>query len=257
MPTSKAKFDENGNLVNSTTGKQIGVRRGNRIVIDSTDSPMFTLEDYGVREPDFPDEMEERGNHKRKETDDDFANAENIPMFPSTDDSSSSSSSSSGQPEPPPEAKPVDKGPTSFSKRKTKYEITKDSYFVVRFGLLQQDDGRFVPIKDDMVDTYPESERHWVKFRMWTYREELSWKAECLEYNTATKSQFLNIDRLNERKVKCLMLDWSFGEYEDSLKLLHCDGRLSDESYSKFMGMYPSIATTIVDMMNAVLENNQ
>ena len=53
------------------------------------------------------------------------------------------------------------------------------------------------------------------------------------------------------------MLDWSFGEYDDRLKLLHCDGKLSDESYAMFMGLYPSIASTIVDMMNLVLESNQ
>ena len=53
------------------------------------------------------------------------------------------------------------------------------------------------------------------------------------------------------------MLDWSFAEHDDRLKLLHCDGRLSDESYAIFMGMYPSIASTIVDLMNLVLESNQ
>ena len=66
-----------------------------------------------------------------------------------------------------------------------------------------------------------------------------------------------NIEKLNERKIRRLLLDWSFGEYDDRLKLLHCDGMLSDESYSVFMGLYPSIAGTIVDMMNLVLESNQ
>ena len=141
--------------------------------------------------------------------------------------------------------------------KRTKYEITKDSYFVVKFGLYQKEDGRFVPIKEDAVDGTPEAELHWVKFRMWSYAEELKWKSEFLEYNNATKSQFLNVDRLNERKIRCLMLDWSFAEHDDRLKLLHCDGRLSDESYAIFMGMYPSIASTIVDLMNLVLESNQ
>jgi hypothetical protein len=39
--------------------------------------------------------------------------------------------------------------------------------------------------------------------------------------------------------------------------MLHCDGILSDESYKIFMGLYPSIANTIVTLMNNVLENNQ
>jgi hypothetical protein len=78
-----------------------------------------------------------------------------------------------------------------------------------------------------------------------------------MEYNNVAKIQILNNDKLNEIKLKKLMLDWSFGEYDDNLKLLHCDNKLSDESYSMFMGMYPAIAKTIVDLMNLVLESNQ
>ena len=92
---------------------------------------------------------------------------------------------------------------------------------------------------------------------MWTYDEELQWKADCLEYNSQTKIQSINYDKLNEIKLKNLLLDWSFAENEDRLKLLHCDGKLSDESYSIFNGLYPSIATCIVEMMNDVLESNQ
>ena len=151
----------------------------------------------------------------------------------------------------------MDVGPTSFARKRTKYEITDSSYFIIRFGLLQKDDGRFVPIKEDAIDGIAEAEPHWVKFRMWNYGEELAWKSEFMEYNNAMKSQYLNIEKLNERKIRRLLLDWSFGEYDDRLKLLHCDGMLSDESYSVFMGLYPSIAGTIVDMMNLVLESNQ
>ena len=91
---------------------------------------------------------------------------------------------------------------------------------------------------------------------MWTYQEQIKWKNQSNEYNNSIKSLFLNFNKLNELKIKNLILDWSFGEYDSSLKLLHCDGKLSDESYSIFKGLYPIIANTIVDLMNNVLENN-
>jgi hypothetical protein len=92
---------------------------------------------------------------------------------------------------------------------------------------------------------------------MWNYKEELRLKHECTEYHSTSRSQIINTEKLNEKKIKRLMLDWSFGEYDDRLKLLHCDGILSDESYIMFTNMYPSIANTIVDLMNSVLESNQ
>ena len=246
----KAIFNENGELVNPETGKIIGNKVGNNISINSDGAQMLSLEDYGVGIPDFPDEKDE----PRDDDDEDFASHETVQINNADNagvnahESAQASSLSKTH---------VDFGPTSYRVRRSKYEITKDSYFVVKFGLYQKDDGRFVPIKDDAVDGMPEAELHWVKFRMWSYAEELKWKSEFLEYNSATKSQFLNVDRLNERKIRCLMLDWSFAEHDDRLKLLHCDGRLSDESYAIFMGMYPSIASTIVDLMNLVLESNQ
>ena len=152
----------------------------------------------------------------------------------------------------------VDAGISSFRKNRTKYEVSRDTYSVVRFGLMQKGEGgRFVVINEQSVPEHPESEIHWVKFRMWNYDEELNWKSNCTEYSAAAKGQVINIDRLNEQKLKMLLLDWSFGEYDDRLKLLHCDGRLSDESYCILKGMYPTIVNAIVYMMNDVLENNQ
>lgn len=148
-------------------------------------------------------------------------------------------------------------GISSFKREKTKYEVNPQSYFVIKFGLVQKEDGRFVPIREDAIAGIPEAEAHWVKFRMWTYTEELNWKDKCTEYDAKARAQVINTAKLNEMKIKQLMLDWSFGEYNDSLRLLHCDGKLSDESYNVFKGMYPSIANTIVDMMNLVLESNQ
>lgn len=140
--------------------------------------------------------------------------------------------------------------------KKTKYEVTKDTTFKIEFGLVRVDD-RYIIIQKDYVSYTTESEPIWVKFRMWTYLEELKWKDECLEYNSQSKTQFLNVNKLNEIKIKNLILDWSFSEIDDKFRLLHTDGKLSDESYSIFCGLLPNIANTIVNLMNDVLENNK
>jgi hypothetical protein len=240
-----AKFNENGVLVNSDTGEEIGNKSGNTTVINSAGAEMKTLEDYGVLLPDFPEEE----NTDEKEDDEDFK-AVGIRSRSDGDSNASAEGVSS-------KLTHIDNGISSYSVKKTKYEVTKDSYFVVKFGLVQKSDGRFIPIKEEMVEEIPDAEPHWVKFRMWTYDEELKWKSECMEYNSSTKLQMINQDKLNERKLRNLILDWSFGSYEDRLKLLHCDGRLSDESFGIIRGMYPSIVITIMDLMNLVLESNQ
>lgn len=242
---AEAKFDENGNLVNVETGEILGnIRDGIRF--DSTNAEIKTLEDYGVKLPDFPDENEENNDADKDFNAQESKSVSISSQFTSMNNENSSVSMSH-----------IDNGQTSFKAQRSKYEVTKDSYFIIQFGLLQEEGGRFVPIQKDDVERFSRAEMHWVKFRVWTYEEELNWKSEFLEYNNVSKIQGINVNKLNERKIKNLMLDWSFGEYDDRLKLLHCDGKLSDESYSLFMGMYPSIATTIVDMMNLVLENNQ
>ena len=241
---AKAKFNENGELVNAVTGEVIGNKQGNTININSNYSEMRTLEDYGVGLPDFPEDEHE----SRKDEDEDFSDRGGASASPAPRSTAQDTTQKPSH---------IDKGPTTFVAKKTKYEVTSESYFVISFGLVEQVGGRFVPVNSEDVDNIPQAERHWVKFRMWNYGEELAWKSEFLEYDRASKSQVLNVEKLNERKIRHLMLDWSFGQNEDRLKLLHCDGKLSDESYSMFMGLYPSIANTIVNMMNNVLENNQ
>ena len=145
--------------------------------------------------------------------------------------------------------------PLSSYKDLTKYQVTKDSTFTIKFGLLQQD-GRFIPIKEQAILNYKNAELVWVKFRMWTFQQQIDWKNKCQDFNMAMKCQVLNTNKLNEMKIKRLILDWSFGENYDRLKLLHTDGILSDESYNMFKGLYPAIANTIIEFMNNVLENN-
>lgn len=261
---AEVKFNEMGDLVNAETGEVIGHNDGERVVIDVADGELISPEQLGVREPtptaaDYANarysweapseeelalrEEEERAkaNHSAGKKNVESKNNVNV-----NNDIPQSQQYSH-----------IDAGPTSFVVNRTKYEVTPDSYFVVKFGLVQKDDGHFVVVEPEVVPETSGAEPHWVKFRMWNYDEELKWRSECTEFNNNMKVQYINVEKFNELKVRRLMMDWSFGECEDRLKLLHCDGVLSDESYSIFKGMYPSIANRIVALMNGVLENNQ
>lgn len=237
---AQARINENGDLVNSKTGEVIGNIQKGPIRFDSNNADVKKLEDYGVLLPEMPDEEEASSKEVRQS-----------PGGPAPSDFQTVGGAYREQ------SSHMNSGPSTFRVKKSKYEVTKDSYFVIRFGLLQMEDGRFVPVNEGALEKYSNAEPHWVKFRMWNFDEELKWKSEFLEYSNQMKVQQVNQDKLNERKIRRLMMDWSFGEYDDNLKLLHCDGVLSDESYSLFMGLYPSIASTIIELMNMVLESYQ
>lgn len=232
---AKVKFGKNGQLINAETGQVISRSVNGKFQIGSQGAQLKTLQQMGVKQPQIPEEKDEQEQKKEEDTNSQWK-FEDQKTEPS---------------------KPISVKKPSYSKNRTKYQVTPDSYFQIDFGLQMQDDGRFIPIKSQYVDDFKNSQFHWVRFRMWTFSEELQWKQKSTSYNSSLKSLNLDNNKLNELKIKHLMLDWSFGEYEDSLKLLHCDGVLSDESYNLFMGLYPSIANTIINLMNNVLENNQ
>ena len=232
---AQVKLNENGDFINAQTGKVIGNARSG-LSFSSAGSELKSLQEMGVQLPDLE---EAQKNDLEDDDDDEIVKDKNIALS----------------------SKDVLKEKQSLPKfnkyKKSKYHVTNDSYFIVKFGLLQQEDGRYVPITYESTDEFPKSEKHWVKFRMWYYNEQLQWKQSVMEYSTKAKMQILNQDKLNEIKLKKLLLDWSFESFDKNLALLHCDGKLSDESYEMFMGLHPSIAKTIVDLMNLVLENNQ
>lgn len=244
---AKVRFNEKGQMINTETGKVIGTTNNGKISFDSQGSKALTLEEIGVKVPQPPENMQEHrknlGKNKNK--------SEHKQTEPETQSEMIEVKSENNQTSP---KQGIDY--KKLRKFKSKYEVSEDSTFIIKFGLLYKDQGYFIPIKDEAVNDFPFAQHHWVKFRMWNYDEELDWKNRSNEYNNAVKSLFLNYNKLNEFKIRHLILDWSFGEYDSSLKLLHCDGKLSDESYSLFKGLYPTIANTIVDLMNAVLENN-
>ena len=137
----------------------------------------------------------------------------------------------------------------------TKYEVTPDSVFYIKFGIVPKD-GRIIVIPEDDVDFEKNAEAHWVKFKMWTYEQELEWKNQATEYDSIKRIHALNSDKLNEIKLRNLLVSWSFGEKEDSLKLFHIGGLLTDESLKTFYSLYPVVVRYIVECMNDVLEFN-
>lgn len=242
---AKVTFDNEGNMLNED-GKVVNRGQFQNVQITSEDATPVTLDETGVKLP--PAKIPPQILEARRKWNEEHGKTENVgEEQPRVEETKK------------PVAEPMEEivGVSSFRREKTKYEVNSQSYFVIKFGLVQKEDGRFVPIREDAIAGIPEAEAHWVKFRMWTYTEELNWKDKCTEYDAKARAQVINTTKLNEMKIRRLMLDWSFGEYNDSLRLLHCDGKLSDESYNVFRGMYPSIANTIVDMMNLVLESNQ
>ena len=140
-------------------------------------------------------------------------------------------------------------------KVRTIYEAGQDTVFYVKFGIVPID-GRIIVIKEDDVDFEKNAESHWVKFKMWTYEQELEWKNESTEYDSTKRVHTLNADKLNEIKIRNLILKWSFGEKQDSLKLFHVNDLLTDESLKVFYSLYPSVVRYIVEGMNDVLEFN-
>ena len=144
--------------------------------------------------------------------------------------------------------------PSSYSTQITKYEVTKDTQFVVNFGL-KQSNGRIIVLHhyDELDRTI---QKHWVKFRMWNYVEELEWKDKSMKFNLQSRNFTIDINKLNEMKIRNLIKDWSFAQFNDKFKLLHAGGYLSDESYDMMKGFFPNIINAIINLMNEVLQNN-
>ena len=150
--------------------------------------------------------------------------------------------------------KKEDKKYTTFNYQPTKYQVTKDSVFIVKFGIDFFDE-RLIVLDQMQVEDIPTSQSHWVKFRMWTYKQQISWKDQCMRFNNESRS-FIVDNKLNQLKIRRLIKDWSFAEHSDKFKLLHVNGVLSDQSYQIFKGFYPNVINGIIQRMNRVLQFN-
>ena len=141
--------------------------------------------------------------------------------------------------------------PSSFKLNKTKYDVTPDTFFVIRFSLFEKDGIVHAVTEDTEVR---DAEPHWVKFRLWNYKEENTWRVSCQEYSLESRAYIMNSNKFNEIKIRNLIRDWSFAEYDEKYRLLHVNGVLSDESYDLFCGLQPSIVFHIIRAMNSYLE---
>lgn len=151
--------------------------------------------------------------------------------------------------------KKEDKKYTTFNYQPTKYQVTKDSVFIVKFGIDFFDE-RLIVLDQMQVEDIPTSQSHWVKFRMWTYKQQISWKDQCMRFNNESRSFIVDNNKLNQLKIRRLIKDWSFAEHSDKFKLLHVNGVLSDQSYQIFKGFYPNVINGIIQRMNRVLQFN-
>lgn len=213
------EFNESGEAIDKATGEIIGRRDGSgRLVLDN--EKMMELKTLKAEPSDGSGE-EARESPEEKEE--------------------------------PKRSGPTLSGPIKPEKTYTKYEVGPDSEFTVRF-CLGFDDGLITVYREDSYQRLDGLERHWARFRMWTYREELEWKNQSLEFDQQSRGFRQNTDRLNEIKIRKLLRDWSFAEIDPKFKLLHVGGVLSDESYEVFMGMSPSILDNLIILMNNVLE---
>lgn len=137
-----------------------------------------------------------------------------------------------------------------------KYEIKPDSYFYVKFGLkflkdeMDENLERLVVVEYDKINK--EIDNFWMKFRMWTFMEEQEWKNTCTEQNK-NGDYLINRIKLNELKVRHLLLEWSFEEN----KLIHINKYLVDESHKDFLTLHPNILKYTYSQLDAILENNE
>jgi len=151
-------------------------------------------------------------------------------------------------------AKKVDNTPRidSTLKEAGKFELTKNSFFTLKFGLVEVD-GRWLIAKDEEGEGI---EACWVKFKMWSFEEEVGLKSQATQWDGKNRMHTLNQDFFNRLKIQKLMVDWSFTKENEAFKLHRVQNTLTDESFGAFLKLQRNICSHIIDNMNRVLEYN-
>lgn len=147
---------------------------------------------------------------------------------------------------------------TKVKKEKSKYEIDKDTTFIIEFGIIFDEEQVVIIPKNKFedIDRIGSNlyEKHWAKFRMWNFLESVSWRQECMDFLQTYRIFNLNVNKFNELKVRRLLLDWSFKDYGDNHRLFHINKQLTDESMNLFFKDFnPLIIQHIVNKMNDFL----
>ncbi len=152
------------------------------------------------------------------------------------------------------EAKKVNNAPRidSALREAGKFELRKDDYFTLRFGLVIFEN-RWLLAKEEEGEGI---ETCWVKFKMWSFEEEVSLKSQATQWDGQKRMHSLNHDFFNRLKIQKLLLDWSFSQENETFKLHRVQNSLTDESFGAFLRLHRNICSHIIDNMNRVLEYN-
>ena len=141
----------------------------------------------------------------------------------------------------------------------TKYQVTPQTCFYIKFGLMWLNQQNNQQMDRLLITQYDKSNSqiqcHWLKFRMWTYQESNNWKTSCMQLDQY-KNYVYNKNKLFRVKIKNLLLDWSFKENDPTMRLMHVNGILSDQSIKLFMNLHPNILFHIQDKLKDILQYN-
>lgn len=132
-----------------------------------------------------------------------------------------------------------------------KYEVTDEDIFKIDLWLLQKN-SRWL-IVDSRI---PSASKEWIKFRMWTFDEEVELRKKATKYDEKNRLHYIDNDILNRLKVQKLLIEWSFGNENPRLKIHRVNGVLTDESWNSFRKLHRNIIKYILERMNGILEYN-
>ena len=110
-----------------------------------------------------------------------------------------------------------------------KFELKNSDSFFVKFGLVQVDERWLIANKEEGEGI----ESCWVKFKMWSFEEEVILRSQATQWDGQRRIHTLNNDYFNRLKIQKLMLDWSFSKENENLKLHRVNNVLTDESFWK------------------------
>ena len=141
----------------------------------------------------------------------------------------------------------------------TKYEITPQTYFYVKFGLKWLNDEDNEQSDRLIITQYNKADKsiqcHWLKFRMWTFEQSNNWKSQCTQLDQY-KNFVFNKNKLFRTKIRNLLIDWSFKEKQPDMRLMHVNGILADQSIKLFMNLHPNILFFVQDRLRDILQSN-
>jgi len=142
---AKVTFDSEGNM-RDESGKVVNRGQFQNVQITSENAEPSTLDEMGVKLP--PAQIPPQILEARRKWDEAHGKASN---------GNNADEEKPKAEEKPQAATPVQEsvGVSSFKREKSKYEVNPQSFFVIRFGLVQKDDGRFVPIREDAISGIP------------------------------------------------------------------------------------------------------